>query len=86
MTLKTDNQTNYYYCNTCNEPTYEELIALCKLNIRQLLEIGFADTDERIEKHFNGETGLANVIGCYVHMLDKFYKLRSFENKAGEEV
>lgn len=31
---------------TVDEPTYEELICWCKLNIKQLLAIGYADTDE----------------------------------------
>lgn len=59
------------------ETSYEELIALCKLNIGRLLRIGFAGTDEHIDKHFNGEAGLLNVIEGYVAILDRFYELRN---------
>lgn len=64
---------------TANEPTYDELICWCKLNIKQLLTIGYADTDEHIEKHFGGEIGLLNVIDGYVQTLENLYKLSEKE-------
>lgn len=64
---------------TVNEPTYDELICWCKLNIKQLLTIGYGDTDEHIEKHFGGEIGLLNAIDGYVQTLENLYKLAEKE-------
>lgn len=64
---------------TVNEATYEELICWCKLNIKQLLAIGYRDTDKHIEKHFGGEIGLLNVIDGYVQTLENLYKLAEKE-------
>ncbi len=57
------------------EPTYRELVTLSKANIRQLLTIGIADSDEHIEKHFGGEMGLIEVIQGYIKLTDSLYKL-----------
>lgn len=57
------------------EPSYRELICWCKLNIKQLLVIGYGDTDEHIEKHFGGEIGLLKVIDGYVQTLERIRKI-----------
>lgn len=61
------------------EPTYRELITLCKANIRQLLTIGIADSDEHIEKHFGGEIELIEVIKGYVELTASIYNLFNTE-------
>lgn len=70
---------------TVDEPTYGDLICWCKLNIKQLLTIGYADTDEHIEKHiekhFDGKIGLLNVIDGYVQMLENLIKLERIEKE-----
>jgi|GEM_PF-4051254 hypothetical protein len=52
------------------EPTYRELVTLSKANIRQLLTIGIADSDEHIEKHFGGEIGLIETIQGYIDLTE----------------
>lgn len=57
------------------EPTYRELTVLCKANIRQLLTIGIADSDEHIDRHFGGEMGLIEVVQGYIDLTENLYKL-----------
>lgn len=63
-----------------NEPTYKELICWCKLNIKELLQIGFADSDKHIGEHYGGEIGLLNVIDGYVQTLENLIELEIKEN------
>lgn len=69
---------------TVSEPTYDELICWCKLNIKQLLAIGYGDVDEHIEKHFGSEIGLLNVIDGYVQTLENLYKFAEKEVESCE--
>ena len=59
---------------TVNEPTYRDLICWCKLNIKELLQIGYADTDKHIEEHYGGELGLLTVIDGYLRVLEKLHE------------
>ena len=64
---------------TIEEPTYKELICWCKLNIKELLQIAYADTDRHIEEHYGGEQGLLAVIEGYIHLIEELGELQKEE-------
>lgn len=74
--IKTHRTVEELFNGKLTEPTYNDLICLCKLNIEQLLRIGYKSTDAHIENHFGGEIGLLNVIDGYVQILKKLYALK----------
>lgn len=63
-------------------PGYEELLGWCRINIQQLLQIGYVNSDEHIERHFGGESGLLDIINGYVELAGDLMELARMAREA----
>ena len=68
-----------------DEPTYRELICWCKLNIKELLQIAYADSDKHINEQYGGEIGLLNAVDGYIQTIKEICKLEETEKEIRED-
>lgn len=65
-------------------PDFGDLIGWCRINIQRLLMIGYANSDEHIECHFGGESGLLDIINGYVELAGDLMELARMAREAGD--